>query len=79
MTTTTNASSMDVALASLLTMDIAKLTQNELKEFVMTNRQLQNSPQTLRSKLENESKKLGGRKPKKTLDVSDLLGDDDED
>lgn len=45
----------------------------------MTNRQLQNSPQTLRSKLENESKKLGGRKPKKTLDVSDLLGDDDED
>lgn len=53
------------------------MSEEELRQFIQTNRQLQNSPQTLRAKIENESKAMGGRKPKKSVDVSDLLSDDD--
>lgn len=77
MTSESNPSSTDAPLASLLTLDIGKMTEVELREFIATSRQLQNSPQTLRAKLEGESKTLGGRKPKKQVDVTDLLLDDD--
>jgi len=78
MTPESQPSSTDAPLASLLSLDISQMSEVELREFIATSRQLQNSPQTLRAKLETESKTLGGRKPKKQVDITDLLSDDDD-
>ena len=67
----------ELPLAELMTMDLTKLNDQELRQFVAATRELQTSPQTLKAKIERESVKLGARKAKVVAAINDLLDDDE--
>lgn len=68
----------DAPLATIMTLDLSTLSNEELLQYVAKTRELQASPQTLKSKIERESVKLGARKERINKVLDDLLLDDDE-
>jgi len=64
-------------LATIMTLDISQLSDDELRQFVAKTRELQASPQTLKSKMERESVKLGAKKERINKALDDLLIDDE--
>jgi hypothetical protein len=68
----------DAPLATIMTLDLTTLTNEELLQYVAKTRELQASPQTLKSKIERESVKLGARKERINKVLDDLLLDDDD-
>lgn len=67
----------DAPLATIMTLDISQLSDDELRQFVAKTRELQASPQTLKSKMERESVKLGAKKERINKALDDLLIDDE--